>query len=72
MSNNTITDVVLNSHIGYDTEVGVGGKQISGGQKTRIALARAFLKDTPLLIIDEATAHLDGRSEKLIQEALRK
>ncbi len=58
--------------LGYDTEVGAGGRQISGGQKTRIALARAFLKDAPLLIIDEATAHLDGRNEKFVQDALKK
>ncbi len=52
--------------------MGTNGKQISGGQKTRIALARAFLKDAPLLIIDEATAYLDGRNEKLVQDGIEK
>ncbi len=62
----------IHNNLGYDTEVGPGGKQISGGQKTRIALARAFLKDAPLLIIDEATAHLDARNEKLVRDGIIK
>ncbi len=55
---------------GYDTLVGERGTKLSGGQRQRIALARAFLKRTPLLILDEATSALDSHSEALIQEAL--
>jgi ATP-binding cassette subfamily C protein CydD len=55
---------------GYDTLVGEGGQGLSGGQIQRIALARAFLKDAPLVVLDEATAHLDLESEQLIQQAL--
>jgi ATP-binding cassette subfamily B protein len=56
--------------LGYDTLVGERGTKLSGGQRQRIALARAFLKRTPLLILDEATSALDSHSEALIQEAL--
>jgi ATP-binding cassette subfamily B protein len=55
---------------GYDTLVGERGTKLSGGQRQRIALARAFLKRTPLLILDEATSALDSHSEALIQAAL--
>ena len=55
---------------GFDTLVGERGTKLSGGQRQRIALARAFLKRTPLLILDEATSALDSHSEALIQEAL--
>jgi ATP-binding cassette subfamily C protein CydD len=57
---------------GYDTWVGEGGQGLSGGQIQRIALARAFLKDAPLVILDEATAHLDLESERLIHQAIDK
>jgi len=55
---------------GYDTPIGEQGARLSGGQQQRLAIARAFLKDAPFLILDEATSHLDAESEALVQDAL--
>ncbi|HYP12591.1 MAG TPA: ABC transporter ATP-binding protein [Bryobacteraceae bacterium] len=63
-------DFICRLSNGYDTIIGERGAKLSGGQRQRIAIARALLKDAPILILDEATSHLDTESEVLVQRAL--
>lgn len=65
-----LTDWVDSLELGWDTPVGENGCLLSGGQKQRITIARAFLKNAPLLILDEATSALDNESEAMVQQAL--
>ena len=65
-----ILDVIEKMPQSWDTYVGEKGLKLSGGEKARLALAQAFLKDAPILILDEASANLDSENEKKINEAV--
>ena len=65
-------DFIMGLEQGFDTVAGSGGGHLSGGEKQRISIARAMLKDAPIVILDEATAYTDPENEAIIQESVAK
>ena len=65
-------DFIVASEHGFDTNIGDRGGRLSGGQRQRVSIARAILKNPPILILDEATSALDTESERLVQDALER
>ena len=63
-------DFIMNLSNGYDTVAGEGGSHLSGGERQRISIARAMIKDAPIIILDEATSYIDPENEALIQGAI--
>ena len=63
-------DFIVNKDDGFDTMIGQGGATLSGGEKQRISIARAILKNAPIILLDEATSSLDPENELIIQEAI--
>ncbi len=70
IKNACLEEFVSDLEMGLDTPIGERGSLLSGGQKQRIAIARAFLKDAPIIILDEATSALDNKSEAIVQQAI--
>lgn len=66
----SVHDFIMSLENGYDTEVGELGDTLSGGERQRLGLARAFLHDAPLMLLDEPTSNLDGLNEAVILKAL--
>lgn len=70
LKNACLDEFISSLHLGLDTEIGERGILLSGGQRQRVGIARAFLKNAPIVILDEATSALDNKSEAIVQEAI--